>query len=53
LELLQKEGQVALLSLAISVDYIEMSYNSRRRHFYLGYVSPKEFEEMQLLKKAA
>jgi len=35
------------------VDYIEMFYNSRRRHSYLGYVSPKEFEKRQLFKKAA
>ena len=35
------------------VDYIEMFYNSHRRHSYLGYVSPKEFEKMWLLKKAA
>ncbi len=35
------------------VDYIEMFYNSRRRHSYLGYVSPKEFEKQQFLKKAA
>ena len=35
------------------VDYIEMFYNSRRRHSYLGYLSPKEFEEKMLLKKAA
>ena len=35
------------------VDYIEMFYNSRRRHSYLGYVSPKEFEKRQLMKKAA
>jgi len=35
------------------VDYIEMFYNSRRRHSYLGYVSPKEFEKSKLLKKAA
>ena len=34
------------------VDYIEMFYNSNRRHSYLGYVSPKEFEELWLLKKA-
>jgi putative transposase len=26
------------------VDYIEMFYNSQRRHSYLGYVSPAEFE---------
>lgn len=35
------------------VDYIEMFYNSNRRHSYLGYVSPKEFEILWLLKKAA
>lgn len=35
------------------VDYIEMFYNSKRRHSSLGYLSPKEFEEMQLLKKVA
>jgi transposase InsO family protein len=35
------------------VDYIEMFYNSRRRHSFLGYLSPKEFEEKRLLKKAA
>ena len=35
------------------VDYIEMFYNSKRRHSYLGYLSPKVFEERWLLKKAA
>ena len=35
------------------IDYIEMFYNSRRRHSYLGYISPREFEEMQQLKKVA
>jgi len=35
------------------VDYIEMFYNSTRRHSYLGYISPKEFEKMKLLKDAA
>ncbi|VEN73288.1 conserved hypothetical protein [Candidatus Desulfarcum epimagneticum] len=35
------------------VDYIEMFYNSKRRHSYLGYLSPKEFEKMTALKKAA
>jgi len=35
------------------VDYIEMFYNSKRLHSYLGYVSPKRFEEMWLLQKAA
>jgi putative transposase len=36
-----------------TVDYIEMFYNSYRRHSYLGYVSPKEFEKLWLFKKAA
>ncbi len=35
------------------VDYIEMFYNSKRRHSYLGYLSPKEFEKRMALKKAA
>ena len=36
-----------------SVDYIEMFYNSTRRHSYLGYLSPAEFEKGMVLKKAA
>jgi putative transposase len=36
-----------------AVDYIEMFYNSNRRHSYLGYVSPQKFEKLWLLKKAA
>jgi putative transposase len=35
------------------VDYIEMFYNSRRLHSYLGYLSPKEFEEKRKLNEAA
>jgi transposase InsO family protein len=35
------------------IDYIEMFYNSKRLHSYLGYVSPREFENRQFLKKAA
>ena len=35
------------------VVYIEMFYNSNRRHSYLDYLSPKEFEELWLLEKAA
>jgi putative transposase len=27
------------------IDYIEMFYNSRRKHSYLGYVSPNEYEK--------
>ena len=29
---------------ACVVDYIEVFYNSQRRHSYLGYVSPADFE---------
>lgn len=35
------------------VVWIEMFYNSKRRHSYLGYVSPREFEKMQTLSLAA
>ena len=35
------------------IDYIEMFYNSRRRHSYLGYVSPKEYEDKYQLRKVA
>jgi len=35
------------------VDYIEMFYNPKRRHLYLGYFSPAKFEEMVIRKKAA
>lgn len=35
------------------VDYIEMFYNSKRRHSYLGYVSPREYEKKWLLQIAA
>ncbi|NOY87314.1 MAG: transposase [Deltaproteobacteria bacterium] len=35
------------------VDCIEMFYNCNRRHSYLGYLSPKTFEEMSLAKMVA
>lgn len=35
------------------VDYIEMFYNSRRRHSYLGNVSPRRFEEIRQIQNAA
>ncbi|NOY84482.1 MAG: IS3 family transposase [Nitrospirae bacterium] len=34
------------------VDCIEIFYNSKRRHSYLGYLSPRAFEESWLLTKA-
>jgi transposase InsO family protein len=35
------------------VDYIEMFYNSRRFHSYLGYTSPRQFEATWFHAKAA
>ncbi len=29
-------------------DYIELFYNSKRRHRYLGYMSPMKFEEIKM-----
>ncbi len=34
------------------IDYIEMFYNSRRRHSYLGYFCPNDFEKEMELKEA-
>jgi putative transposase len=31
------------------IDYIEMFYNSRRKHSYLGYVSPNDYEKCALV----
>ena len=31
------------------IEYIEMFYNSNRRHSYLGYLSPNEYEEFDLV----
>lgn len=31
------------------IEYIEMFYNSTRKHSYLGYVSPNEYEELDLV----
>jgi putative transposase len=31
------------------IDYIEMFYNSRRKHSYLGYVSPNTYEQLALV----
>ena len=28
------------------IDYIEMFYNSRRKHSYLGYLSPNDYENL-------
>jgi putative transposase len=31
------------------IDYIEMFFNSRRKHSSLGYISPNEFEEFTMV----
>lgn len=31
------------------IDYIEMFYNSRRKHSYLGYISPNTYEQFALV----
>ena len=31
------------------IDYIEMFYNSTRKHSYLGYVSPNDYEKCALV----
>jgi len=33
------------------IDYIEMFYNSQRRHSYLGYLTPMEFKIKLALQK--
>ena len=35
------------------IEYIEMFYNSQRRHSYLGYLTPMEFEVNLVLQKVA
>ena len=35
------------------IEYIEMFYNSQRRHSYLGYLTPMEFEVVLVLQKVA
>ncbi len=35
------------------IDYIEMFYNSQRRHSYLEYLTPMEFEIKLVLQKVA
>jgi putative transposase len=35
------------------IEYIEMFYNSQRRHSYLGYLTPMEFEKELTLQKVA
>ena len=35
------------------IDYIEMFYNSKRRHSYLNYMTPMEFEKQYVLQEVA
>ncbi len=34
------------------IDYVEMFYNSNRRHSYLGYLSPAGYEKQMVFRKA-
>ncbi len=34
-------------------DYIKIFYNNKRRHSYLGNISPKRYEKLWGIKKAA
>ena len=34
-------------------DYIEIFYNNKRRHSYLGNISPKGYEKLWKIEKAA
>ncbi len=34
------------------IDYVDMYYNGVRRHSYLGYISPKDFENKKLKETA-
>lgn len=35
------------------IGHIDMFYNSKRRHSYLGYLSPMNLEKLSVMKKAA
>ena len=34
-------------------DYIEILYNNKRRRYYLGNISPKRYEQLWKIEKAA
>lgn len=38
-------------AMAAVVDYIELFYNTRRQHSFLGFVSPTEYEKMNTLEE--
>ena len=47
LELLDRRRWATRRQLAQAIfEYIEVFYNRQRRHSYLGYLSPVEFEEL-------
>ena len=51
IELLDRQRWVTINELSSAmVDYIENFYNSARRHSSLNYLTPNEFEELQLIQ---
>jgi transposase InsO family protein len=53
-ELLNRQRWRTNLELAVAIaDYIEHFYNSTRRHSALGYLTPREFEDLHLPRPMA
>ena len=49
IELLNRQRWVTVVELSAAMaDYIENFYNPARRHSSLGYLTPDEFEDLQL-----
>ena len=50
IELLNRKRWTTKLELTMAIaDYIENFYNRDRRHSSLGYLTPHEYEDLQLL----
>ena len=49
IELLNRQRWTTVVELSVAMaDYIENFYNSARRHSSLGYLTPTEFEDLEL-----
>jgi putative transposase len=49
IELLNRQRWSTVVELSVAMaDYIENFYNSERRHSSLNYLTPNEFEDLQL-----
>lgn len=49
IELLNRQRWITIVELSVAMaDYIENFYNPVRRHSSLNYLTPNEFEELQL-----